>query len=337
MMFPMAPPNRIYNIKKKHNVPFECDTCGEKLKNKIRLISHLNSHVKELKHKCSECSRSFQNIIIMKHHYAKAHQDRNPYKEKKYQCNLCPKRYLTDFLLGQHKLSHENRKGQKCDHCDFATNTLYDLRNHIKRIHMATKTFTCQSCGKGFKRRCDMLNHHKAVHAPMKVYVKCPVCTIIILQKGLASHMNNRHSEKGKLRPFVCPVCGKAERYEKNLQRHYQSVHEPTDRGVIYQCSECPVYFYRRRELREHSFIHFNGPTFDCATCHKLFKSRKELTNHEYTHRCTKWPCPVCEIIFQTKSGRSKHMRKFHSEIKEEDSDGIEALADEQQYQFEIV
>lgn len=215
-----------------------------------------------------------------------AHRNDNPFKQKKFQCELCPKRYLTEFLLAQHRLSHENRKSQKCTQCNFATNALYDLKNHIKRIHNATKDFLCpeEGCGKAFKRRCDMENHRKTVHTDIKIYVKCPVCDVIVLEKGLQSHMINRHSEKAKQKPFVCQVCGRAERYEKNLQRHYEAVHEPVNRGVIYPCNECPQTFFRRRELTAHSFEHFTGIVYECQECGNKYKSKKELTNHVSFH-----------------------------------------------------
>lgn len=280
-IFPPLPFKPI-NITKKANIPFECDKCGMLLDTKIRLLSHLNSHVRGMKHKCGKCDRTFCNIVSLKKHCAMAHREQNPFKEKRFQCDQCPKRYLTEFLLSQHRLSHENLKTQKCDQCSFATNALYDLKNHVKRIHQATKDYFCpvEICGKAFKRRCDMENHRKSVHSEIKVYVKCPTCDVIVLEKGLQSHMINRHSEKALQKPHICPLCGKAERYEKNLQRHYEAVHEPGDRGITYHCNECEQTFFRRRELTAHSFEHFKGTIHQCEECGNKYKSKKELTNH---------------------------------------------------------
>lgn len=282
-IFPQ-PPFKPINIPKKANVPFECDKCGMSVETKIRLLSHLRGHMRGRKHRCNYCERTFCNIVSLKKHCAVAHCNIEdiPFKEKRFQCDQCPKRYLTEFLLGQHKLSHENLKNQKCTQCSFATNAPYDLKNHIKRIHQATKDFVCQTdgCGKGFKRRCDMENHRKSVHTQLKVYVKCPTCDVIVLEKGLQSHLINRHSEKASIKPFVCQVCGKAERYEKNLKRHYEAVHEPVDRGIIYECNKCPATFNRRRNMTAHSFEHFQGTVYPCEECGNKYKSKKELTNH---------------------------------------------------------
>lgn len=275
-----SPPKGVVTIKKDKEVS-SCDICGETFISKAKLIEHVNDHSHRF-HKCLFCERVFGKVMNLRKHYQDDHPDSNPYKEKKFHCHLCPKKYLTDFLLGQHMLSHENLKSQKCALCDFATNTLYDLKNHFRRIHQASKDFECteKNCGKTFKRRCDMENHRKSVHTLFKVYVKCPVCEVIVLEKGLQSHMINRHSEKSTLKPYKCSYCGKAERYEKNLIRHIESVHEPADRGVTYHCDKCPLSFYRRRELTAHSFIHFSGTIYQCTLCDNKYKSKKELTNH---------------------------------------------------------
>ncbi|CRK95082.1 CLUMA_CG008560, isoform A [Clunio marinus] len=305
-------PFKPINLTKKPNIPYECDKCGMTLDTKSRLLSHLNSHVRGQKYKCEKCEKSFCNMMSMKKHCAAIHREANPFKEKRFKCDKCPKRYLTEFLLGQHKLSHLNLKNQKCNQCSFATNTIYDLKNHIKRIHQSVKSFPCTelNCGKSFKRRCDMENHKKSVHTTIKVYVKCPVCDVIILEKGLQSHMSNRHSEKGQNRPFECSICGKTERYESNLIRHVEAVHMPTDRGVTYHCPQCPQTFFRRRELTSHSFEHYTGVVHVCEECGNRYKSKKELTNHLYSHRCKEWPCTICNTVFQTKSGRAKHIKK---------------------------
>jgi KRAB domain-containing zinc finger protein len=279
-VFPQEP-FKVLSISKKVNALFECDRCGKSFENRMKLANHLNNHFRVLKHRCKGCEKSFSTVASLRKHYATTHKNLQ-FKEKRFACDECPKRYLTEFLLGQHKLSHENLREQRCDLCEFATNSPYDLKNHIKRIHEARKDFICpeEGCEKGFKRKCDMENHRKSVHSSFKVYVKCPTCDVIVLEKGLQSHMINRHSEKAQLKPFICPVCGKAERYEKNLTRHFAAVHDPTDRGVTYPCPECSQIFYRRRDLTAHSFEHYEGLIHECGECGNKYKSKKELTNH---------------------------------------------------------
>lgn len=294
----------------KKTQSYTCDCCDLKFNTKAELAEHIDSEKKIVqvdKYKCIPCELNFTTPFELKKHLAIAHQ-----KKKNFECDQCEKKYISNHLLQMHKKSHENLKEYKCgsENCSFETNSPYDLNNHIKRMHNPVRPFICTICKRAFKRRCDLKNHIETVHSEVKTYVKCEVCEAIVLERGLASHMINRHSEKAKYKPFVCTICGKAERYEKNLQRHYDAVHEPKDRGVIYQCIECHEQFNRRRELTAHSFVHFEGIVYQCNTCGNKYKSRKELTNHEYTHRPIEYPCPLCKQLFQTKSGRGKHLKR---------------------------
>jgi hypothetical protein len=294
---------------------YACDCCNLTFNTKTALVAHMDT-VKSIavKNKCTSCDITFPSSSEFRAHNNSVHQISIPQtpKEKKYECDLCGKKYVSNHLLQIHKKSHENLKEYKCgtEDCNFETNSPYDLNNHIKRKHNAVRSFECLICFKKFKRRCDLKNHTETVHSDVKTYVKCPKCEAIVLEKGLHSHVINRHSEKAKIKPYVCNICGKAERYEKNLQRHYDAVHEPKDRGVIYECPECPEKFYRRREMTAHSFVHFKGTVYICNMCGNKYKSKKELTNHEYTHRPIEYPCPLCNQVFQTKSGRGKHLNR---------------------------
>ncbi|KAG5668945.1 hypothetical protein PVAND_016851 [Polypedilum vanderplanki] len=333
-------PYRPNNFQKRTNVSFMCDICGIKMETKANLTSHLLTHYKEKSQKCQHCDESFPNMHALKQHCAREHQiNENSSKEKRFECDQCGKRYITAHLLGIHKKSHENLREFKCTHegCRFATNSPYDLKTHIKRMHNATKPFECPLCNKKFKRRCDMLYHKDSIHCDVKTYVKCPVCAKIILERGLQSHMINRHSEKAQIKPFECSICGKKERYERALQRHYDAVHEPKDRGVSYQCPECPATFYRRRDMSAHSFEHYTGEIFECSTCGNKYKSKKELTNHEYSHRVVEYPCNICNKIFQTKSGRGKHMRKHFSkkDYPTTEDDDVETVIDDNEIIYE--
>lgn len=310
---PSAASLRSSNASKKSG-NFTCDFCFIKLDTKNALRLHLQEHndVNDDEHRCLHCDEIFPTAIALKQHYSLKHvaQVEENAKDKKFQCEKCERKYHTQHLLSMHMKSHQNLKEYKCKSCSFATNTPYDLNNHVKRMHNPVRPFECPTCKKSFKRRCDVQNHCEAVHSELKTYVKCPVCETIVLEKGLHSHVLNRHSEKGMARPYVCTICGKAERYEKNLKRHIDSVHEPKDRGIIYPCPDCDEKFYRRRDLTAHSFEHFQGRVHICLTCGNKYKTRKELTNHEYSHRLVEFPCPICSQVFQTKSGRSKHLKK---------------------------
>lgn len=189
------------NVQRRQIVHLTCDFCGAKFEIKTSLMTHLNNHMAEQSSNKDYDDESMDQMLIMKPEDEQ--QTLSNYKEKKFACDICDKRYLTKHLLSIHKKSHANLKEFKClnESCFFETNSPYDLNNHIKRIHNPTRPFKCSECDKKFKRRCDMINHKKSVHTNVRTYVKCPVCETIILEKGLQSHMINRHSEKAQQKP----------------------------------------------------------------------------------------------------------------------------------------
>lgn len=54
-----------------------------------------------------------------------------------------------------------------------------------------------------------------------------------------------------------------------------------------------------------------------------------------YSHRCNEWPCQICNVVFQTKSGRSKHLRKHNLAVEISVMEEEEAEIDEENDEYE--
>jgi uncharacterized C2H2 Zn-finger protein len=227
-------------------------------------------------------------------------------------CDLCSKSHKTKKDLLLHLKAHCGFT-HKCTlgGCGYTTNISSEYDAHLKTHHLRKKPpIKCPKCSKVFKKQNEMTRHLNAIHSNVKTYVMCPECEKIILEQSLKSHIINQHTEIAKYKPFECKVCGKRERYQKNLDRHYNSVHDPKSRGVIYQCPDCPASFFRQRDLNTHSFEHFTGKIHTCEECNSYFKSKGELTGHKKMHSNIVLQCSHCEQVFKTKSGLSKHLKK---------------------------
>lgn len=75
------------------------------------------------------------------------------------------------FILRKHELIH--KKSLKCDQCDFAVSTSYQLKLH-KQIHFGERPSVCDQCGKSFLNKRH-LKQHKAIHSGVKPY-SCDQC-----------------------------------------------------------------------------------------------------------------------------------------------------------------
>jgi stress-induced morphogen len=201
-----------------------------------------------------------------------------------------------------------------CTHCNSKFKSIGNLHRH-QVVHVDTRDYVCHICAKGFKLKSALKYHQDTVHAPIKVYVNCPYCKTIVLEKSLKTHIHNKHTTDGKQKLFECNLCDKMFKNTSQLKRHEQSLHNPINRGVSYACNECDITFDRQRDLKQHSFMHFDGTYHECKECCRKFKSRRALTIHlgsAMHNSSSNFPCELCDAVFRTVGGRRKHLTCAH-------------------------
>lgn len=304
-------PRKVRKVKESSYI---CDLCGFDALYKSHMLSHIRSHISSNRHKCLECSETFRTLMKLQKHSLKAHGHgvigSIMYSKESFECHVCGQMFSKERM--RYHMQHHNEEMFQCDHCPKIFKKKTSLQRHFDCNHSTEKRFTCSTCGKSFAKN-RILQQHQMVHVPMKLYIQCEICAKLMQVKSLRIHMETKHGDKYKEKPFMCD-CGKSFRYEKQLTKHNESVHVKIDRGINYPCSECDLTFHRRSELREHSFDHYVGKIFQCAECGMKFKKRKLLTIHEFVHKNVSFPCDFCPMTFQTKGGKRKHITKVHSQ-----------------------
>lgn len=296
---------------------YTCDHCGQSIKYKKAMINHMRQHITHQKYACRECQEAFRSRKKLIEHSLTLHGIKLVVLKNEFSCETCDKRFDGRSVFEAHRLSHdESARSHVCSICSAAFKSVGNLHRH-QAIHAPTKDFHCSNCQKSFKTKIALKVHNEAVHAVLKVFVNCTICKVIIQEKNLKSHIKNQHTEEGQERPFSCTICNKTFRAEKHGQRHYESVHDPKNKGVVYQCADCPAQFYRQRELKEHWFVHYTGFIFQCETCLKMFKTKRLLMAHSAVHNevAGNFPCDICPgVTFKSRGGRRKHMMRLHSQ-----------------------
>lgn len=289
---------------------YECDLCDFDGQKKCQILCHIREHVRSQRHKCRTCSETFSTKMRLQNHSMKVH-GRGVIGSVEYnkasKCPVCNRLFSEERMKFHIKL-HET-PNPSCDKCAKVFRNQSALEKHLISSHSTEKKFTCATCGKSFKKM-TILKHHEEIHNPIKIYVQCEICSTIMKVKSLKLHMAVQHGDRYKDRKHVCE-CGKAFRYEKQLDKHYKAVHEKVSRGIIYPCGDCTLVFNRRSELRIHSFEHFSGELFECE-CGMKFKKKKLLTIHSAVHNEITWPCELCTLVFKTRGGRRKHLARVH-------------------------
>lgn len=274
-----------------HNT-YICDHCGESIKYHKNLVAHM----------------------------------RNNHLGSKYQCQKCPEIFRSKSGLKDHSLAIHGikiilapEKSHVCDVCQASFRLIGNLKRH-SLTHTKVRNYLCDTCPKSFKSQSSLKVHKESVHAAVKLFVNCPFCKVIIQEKSLKIHIFNRHTEEGQKKPFSCNECAKSFKTEFLLKRHVDLQHVSIDRGVIYDCKICGLAFNRQRDLRAHSFDHFDGPVHVCE-CGKKFKNKRLLLVHASIHTAqdTRFSCLHCDAVFKTIGGRRKHLTKHHKNLNVED------------------
>ena len=136
----------------------------------------------ELKFICEMCGRGFWTIHQQCSHRAICLGKTKITKNKKCPHENCDYVTRTKIELENHvRQYHLNlpiEKNHICNHCGKAYNLLYQLKQHIKAVHLEIRPFVCPECGRTFARK-DKLQDHIDLHKGLFKY-KCPFC-----QKGL--------------------------------------------------------------------------------------------------------------------------------------------------------
>lgn len=153
--------NRV-GTEKKGPPQFSCDLCGKKLSTKSSVFCHMNElHVKERKHKCNYCEKTFYRTDRLKIHVISAHMDPSQWPHV---CKICDnKRFITKASLKIHWRIHSGERPYACGYCK-NTYIHYSDWNRHTQTHTGNFRYRCDICQKGFNR-ANILASHKRTHA----------------------------------------------------------------------------------------------------------------------------------------------------------------------------
>jgi KRAB domain-containing zinc finger protein len=213
-----------YSAFKKHQESckkiFVCDHCGREFTKKSRIFQHIRMHAihkveckichafvsarslpkhmmilhdSKLKRIiCDVCGKSFKKFYFKNH--------RKIHEVKKFECNLCDLKFISQGKLSFHMKYHENPDEFKCEICGIQKTTKGNLRIHKWRAHERNlDNFKCQECGRKFSDN-KVLERHIKGHEEMakknghRPRFECEFCKIkFLLQKSLSNHLINKH------------------------------------------------------------------------------------------------------------------------------------------------
>ena len=101
-----------------------------------------------------------------------------------------------------------------------------------------------------------------------------------------------------------------------NLNLVIESNEEATLKTKPFLCSQCPMTFSNRSDLRKHMVKH-SDDYFECKFCEKRIKHKKNFLRHISLHDNKKilFECKFCDRSFSRKADYHRHLKHVHSLI----------------------
>ncbi len=250
-----------------------------------------------------ECNLTFKRVDAF---------DRHEYTHngvKKYVCDICDSKYITQSHLRRHGRSVHQIKAEervKCQHenCGMEFTSTTGMKRHYKQRHMKEKLYGCNECEEKFYRK-SQLRIHSAKHTGVFPYY-CPKCG-----KGsinLKQHEHHLVSHKS----YECSICGEILNKWSQLLVHRREKHSKK-----HQCDVCKLSFSHQSNMVSHMKIHStNKDVFLCTVsgCDKFYFHTKNLRAHvRAKHDPDRtWECHLCHRTLSTKQKLILHI-KLHS------------------------
>lgn len=136
------------------NRPYRCDMCEKSYTRKSHLTLHRKWHFPP-EFRCGRCGYGS---------CTKSGMDRHKRACVEYQCDICRKTYRKKMYFEAHVRGHregasKTKKDHTCDYCRFKFYSRYNLKVHVRSVHLMLKPFRC-GCGKEYAHNSS-LNRHK--------------------------------------------------------------------------------------------------------------------------------------------------------------------------------
>lgn len=149
--------------KHKEDRKYVCTICSRAFFTKAELEAHKSVHVSEKTFKC-HCGKAFKSQHLLRVHLPRHTEE----TEKKFACDLCEKKFITNAELQIHGRSHSVAKPYACDKCKKSFKSENYLSFHKRGHSDNAKRYTCTICPKDFKQLSVFKNHMIKVHQKKK-------------------------------------------------------------------------------------------------------------------------------------------------------------------------
>lgn len=235
-------------------------------------------------------------------------------------CNICSENCTDLDILRQHLnqnheidfgdvnhvlIPYKLEEGLRCEVCRETFHTFTRLSMHMN-CHATSNV--CETCGMAFFNRVSLRNHIRSVHRDQK----CVLCSLKFpTSTKLVAHKQKIHNSAPA--KHYCQHCNQTFKYSYLIKNHMVEKHGAKLSTV--ECVICKKVFKDANCLKSHfRGVHLNERSFSCSVCELMFFTSNGRTRHERTHVSGRlFSCNLCETKFKCKDSIRRHMKAQHA------------------------
>ncbi|KAL2074466.1 hypothetical protein VTL71DRAFT_8244 [Oculimacula yallundae] len=277
-------PSELKTIK----CPYE--GCTKSFNRPARLTSHLRTHTNERPYACTYegCDKAYFEDKHLQQHIKGSHTKERLYTCDWDGCN---KSFLTSTRMNRHKATHTGQNVYRCTAyppCNETFRKHHTLQRHIRSIHLQLAPYPCTyvdpdtsvPCNAGFDGATGLRQHVDRVHSATRI--TCFLCNApgFKTDRELQAHIRKEHANCA----FCDIKCSSQRELMKHIEIYHSGITVEQRKNVPCTYAGCNKRFTKQNNLNTHIRSAHMGERFICGTFD--FSSYPELSNFDSEDGC---------------------------------------------------
>ena len=266
-----------------------------------KLYSHVRQKHCTFKYSCVICDMQFTVVEALRTHVSVQHNGGTTAKTCYLKCPHCYK----EVKYARNLQKHINFKHtpQKCDTCEFVTETVEKLKKHVKIVHL-NEPVQCSLCDFESKSP-EMLTKHIKNH-----HTKSHLCRYCSYKTNKTHHLWRHELTHSDVADYKCDKCDFKTKTPYSLKTH--SLYHAESPNFV--CDRCQYTSYNSANFSTHKKTkHGTGTNqHKCDQCGDSFQYLRHRIRHQKSHQTAKFDCKMCQKQFSRRDKLKEHGRKEH-------------------------